>query len=165
MNQASAEQNEQNIVRVEGDGQVVVFKQIAGLLARRIVFRPGVGDRLERGQRVGLIKFGSRVDVLFDACRYFAGEGWRPGSGRGQRFGVLAAERRTGRCGAIFRQPRSALMDIPTPRPGQDGRRPRPMRKGMYILPSLFTTGNIAAGFYAILEVAACQRCVLLAFG
>jgi phosphatidylserine decarboxylase len=67
MNQASAELNEQNIVRVEGDGQVVVFKQIAGLLARRIVFHPKVGDRLERGQRVGLIKFGSRVDVLLDA--------------------------------------------------------------------------------------------------
>jgi phosphatidylserine decarboxylase len=67
MNQASAEQNEQNIVRLEGDGQVVVFKQIAGLLARRIVFHPRVGDRLERGQRVGLIKFGSRVDVLVDA--------------------------------------------------------------------------------------------------
>src|SRR5580700_4890180 len=66
MNQASAEQNEQNIVRVEGDGQVVVFKQIAGLLARRIVFHPKVGDQLERGQRVGLIKFGSRVDVLCD---------------------------------------------------------------------------------------------------
>jgi len=68
MNQASAEQNEQNIVRVEGDGQVVVFKQIAGLLARRIVFHPKVGDQLERGQRVGLIKFGSRVDVLCDAA-------------------------------------------------------------------------------------------------
>jgi phosphatidylserine decarboxylase len=67
MNQASAEQNEQNIVRVEGDGQVVVFKQIAGLLARRIVFHPKVGDRLERGQRVGLIKFGSRVDVLVES--------------------------------------------------------------------------------------------------
>jgi len=67
MNPASAEQNEQNIVCVEGDGQSVVFKQIAGLLARRIVFRPKVGDRLERGQRVGLIKFGSRVDVLFAA--------------------------------------------------------------------------------------------------
>jgi phosphatidylserine decarboxylase len=66
MNQASAEQNEQNIVRVEGVGQTVIFKQIAGLLARRIVFYPKVGDRLERGQRVGLIKFGSRVDVLFD---------------------------------------------------------------------------------------------------
>src|SRR6202034_954864 len=67
MNRASAEGNEQNIVTVEGDGQTVVFKQIAGLLARRIVFHPKVGDRLERGQRVGLIKFGSRVDVLFDA--------------------------------------------------------------------------------------------------
>jgi phosphatidylserine decarboxylase len=67
MNKVSAEQNEQNIVAVEGDGQRVVFKQIAGLLARRIVFHPKVGDHLERGQRVGLIKFGSRVDVLFDA--------------------------------------------------------------------------------------------------
>jgi phosphatidylserine decarboxylase len=62
-----AQQNEQNIVTVEGDGQRVVFKQIAGLLARRIVFHPKIGDRLERGQRVGLIKFGSRVDVLLDA--------------------------------------------------------------------------------------------------
>lgn len=62
-----AEQNEQNVVTVQGDGQQVVFKQIAGLLARRIVFTPKVGDRLERGQRVGLIKFGSRTDVLFDA--------------------------------------------------------------------------------------------------
>jgi len=44
-----------------------VFKQIAGLLARRIVFHPKVGDKLERGQRVGLIKFGSRVDVVLDA--------------------------------------------------------------------------------------------------
>src|SRR6202521_3433445 len=68
MNQASAEQNEQNIVRVEGDGQVVVFKQIAGLLARRIIFHPKVGDRLERGQRVGLIKFGSRTDVLLNSA-------------------------------------------------------------------------------------------------
>jgi phosphatidylserine decarboxylase len=67
MNQASAEQNEQNIVTVGGDGQTVVFKQIAGLLARRIVFNPKVGDRVERGQRVGLIKFGSRVDVVLDA--------------------------------------------------------------------------------------------------
>ncbi|MGB8583818.1 MAG: phosphatidylserine decarboxylase [Candidatus Sulfotelmatobacter sp.] len=67
MNRASAEENEQNIVRVEGDGQTVVFKQIAGLLARRIVFHPKIGDRLERGQRVGLIKFGSRTDVLLDS--------------------------------------------------------------------------------------------------
>src|ERR1700733_2526163 len=67
MNTVSAEKNEQNIVTVEGEGQKVIFKQIAGLLARRIVFTPKVGDRLQRGQRVGLIKFGSRVDLLFDA--------------------------------------------------------------------------------------------------
>jgi len=67
MNKVSAEHNEQNIVTLEGDGQTVVFKQIAGLLARRIVFYPKVGDRLERGQRVGLIKCGSRVDVVLDA--------------------------------------------------------------------------------------------------
>ena len=66
MNAASADQNEQNIVTVEGEGQTVVFKQIAGLLARRIVFTKKVGDRVARGERVGLIKFGSRVDVLLE---------------------------------------------------------------------------------------------------
>ena len=63
----SAEENEQNIVTVEGDGRTVVFKQIAGLIARRIVFNLKAGDTVARGQRVGLIKFGSRVDILFDS--------------------------------------------------------------------------------------------------
>jgi phosphatidylserine decarboxylase len=67
MNPASAEHNEQNAVTVEGEGQTIVFKQIAGLLARRIVFTKTIGDRVQRGERVGLIKFGSRVDVLLDA--------------------------------------------------------------------------------------------------
>jgi phosphatidylserine decarboxylase len=67
-----ADLNEQNVVTVEGEGQTVIFKQIAGLLARRIVFKPKVGDRLERGQRVGLIKFGSRTDVLFDGSARIA---------------------------------------------------------------------------------------------
>lgn len=66
MGAQSAEENEQNIVTVEGDGQVVIFKQIAGLIARRIVFNFRVGDHVARGERVGLIKFGSRVDVLLD---------------------------------------------------------------------------------------------------
>src|SRR5437879_6448878 len=66
MSAGSSDANEQNVVTVQGDGQTVIFKQIAGLLARRIVFNPRTGDRLERGQRVGLIKFGSRVDVLLD---------------------------------------------------------------------------------------------------
>ena len=62
----SAEENEQNIVTVEGEGRTVIFKQIAGLIARRIVFNFKVGDHVASGERVGLIKFGSRVDVLFD---------------------------------------------------------------------------------------------------
>ena len=64
MNPASADRNEQNVVTVRGEGFEVTFKQIAGLLARRIVFNLKAGDTVERGQRVGLIKFGSRVDVL-----------------------------------------------------------------------------------------------------
>lgn len=66
MNPASAEQNERNTVTIEGDGHRVIFKQIAGLLARRIVFTKQVGDSVRRGERVGLIKFGSRTDVLID---------------------------------------------------------------------------------------------------
>jgi phosphatidylserine decarboxylase len=66
MSAGSSDSNEQNVVTVQGDGQTVIFKQIAGLLARRIVFTPRTGDKLERGQRVGLIKFGSRVDIVLD---------------------------------------------------------------------------------------------------
>jgi phosphatidylserine decarboxylase len=71
MNPDSAERNEQNVVTVRGQGAdhgvEVTFKQIAGLLARRIVFNFGEGQAVDRGQRVGLIKFGSRVDVVFPA--------------------------------------------------------------------------------------------------
>ena len=67
MNPSSADRNEQNAVTVRGPGFEVTFKQIAGLLARRIVFNLSEGDTVERGQRVGLIKFGSRVDVLVPA--------------------------------------------------------------------------------------------------
>jgi phosphatidylserine decarboxylase len=57
-------ENEQNVFTVEGEQGVIVVKQIAGLLARRIVFWKRLGDSLARGERVGMIKFGSRVDVL-----------------------------------------------------------------------------------------------------
>jgi phosphatidylserine decarboxylase len=64
MNPNSAERNEQNVVTVRGEGYEVTFKQIAGLIARRIVFNFAEGATVARGQRVGLIKFGSRVDVI-----------------------------------------------------------------------------------------------------
>ncbi|HKO17821.1 MAG TPA: phosphatidylserine decarboxylase [Acidobacteriaceae bacterium] len=56
--------NEQTLVVIDSGDYELSFKQIAGLLARRIVCNVKVGDRLERGQRVGMIKFGSRTDVL-----------------------------------------------------------------------------------------------------
>ena len=58
-------ENEMNTVTIQGDGTRVVFKQIAGLIARRIVFEKKAGDFVNAGERVGLIKFGSRVDVIF----------------------------------------------------------------------------------------------------
>lgn len=57
-------ENEQNVFTLQGEQGEVVVKQIAGVLARRIVFWKRPGDALTRGERVGLIKFGSRVDVL-----------------------------------------------------------------------------------------------------
>jgi phosphatidylserine decarboxylase len=62
----ASEANEQNTVTVDtDDGRKVVFKQIAGILARRIIFRKKVGDRVEMGDRIGHIQFGSRMDVHF----------------------------------------------------------------------------------------------------
>lgn len=59
-------ENEQNVFTVEGDLGRVVVKQIAGAVARRIVFWKRLGDQLCRGERVGMIKFGSRVDVVVE---------------------------------------------------------------------------------------------------
>lgn len=60
----ASERNEQNIITVQGEGTRVVFKQISGLIARRIVCFKKVGDVVQAGERVGLIKFGSRCDVI-----------------------------------------------------------------------------------------------------
>jgi phosphatidylserine decarboxylase len=64
----SSSENEQNlIVMTDGRGATLAFKQIAGLLARRIVFDKKEGDEVARGERVGMIKFGSRVDLFLPA--------------------------------------------------------------------------------------------------
>ena len=59
--------NEQNRATVVDGSFRVAFTQIAGLIARRIVFTKKVGDRVERGERVGMIKFGSRTDLFLPA--------------------------------------------------------------------------------------------------
>jgi len=63
--EAASSENEQNTLIVEGQGSRVVCRQIAGLIARRIVCYKRVGDSLSAGERIGYIKFGSRVDVIF----------------------------------------------------------------------------------------------------
>lgn len=64
LDKASIE-NERNAVTVRTDeGRLITFIQVAGLVARRIVCYAKVGDRLERGERYGFIRFGSRVDLF-----------------------------------------------------------------------------------------------------
>jgi phosphatidylserine decarboxylase len=56
--------NEQNFITVEGASGKIVFSQIAGLIARRIICYKKTGDIVQAGERVGYIKFGSRVDMF-----------------------------------------------------------------------------------------------------
>ena len=62
--EVASSQNERNTFTIEGQGSRVAFSQIAGLIARRIVCYKKPGDQVSKGERVGLIKFGSRVDVF-----------------------------------------------------------------------------------------------------
>jgi phosphatidylserine decarboxylase len=59
-----AGENEQNEVWLDTGGTTIVFRQVVGVLARRIVCRIAEGQRVARGERVGLMKFGSRMDVF-----------------------------------------------------------------------------------------------------
>ena len=60
----ASSENEQNRITLVTPAGSITFKQIAGALARRVVFYPRVGDTLVRGQRIGMIRFGSRVDLF-----------------------------------------------------------------------------------------------------
>jgi phosphatidylserine decarboxylase len=64
--------NEANTVTIAEHGREFIVKQIAGVLARRIVCRVRPGDTLEKGQRYGLIRFGSRTDLLLPATAEIA---------------------------------------------------------------------------------------------
>jgi phosphatidylserine decarboxylase len=59
-----ANDNELNEIWIDHNGRTVVVRQVVGILARRIVCRVKVGDWLDRGERIGLMKFGSRMDVF-----------------------------------------------------------------------------------------------------
>jgi phosphatidylserine decarboxylase len=66
-NHAASVENERNVIMIAQGNLKIVFTQIAGVVARRIVCWKKVGDMVEKGERIGLIRFGSRVDVLFPA--------------------------------------------------------------------------------------------------
>ncbi len=63
MRERASVENEQNVFTLSTDGGEMVFKQIAGLIARRVVSWKKVGEKVARGERIGLVRFGSRVDV------------------------------------------------------------------------------------------------------
>lgn len=94
--EAASADNEQNTIVIEGGGTRVVCRQIAGLIARRIVCYKKAGDKLAPAERIGYIKFGSRVDVIF-------GLEWRTTVRVGQHVsaGVSVLAQRSGSAEAI----------------------------------------------------------------
>jgi len=89
--EAASTENEQNTLVLEGLASRVVCRQIAGLIARRIVCYKRPGDTLAAGERIGYIKFGSRVDVIF-------GPDWKLEAKMGDKVsgGSTILARRTG---------------------------------------------------------------------
>ena len=121
----------------------VTVVQIAGVVARRIVCRVGSGDKPSAGERFGMIRFGSRTDLLHAARRRGAGrvgERVRAGetvmgcsmNGAALGDGSWAARRQAVRGGGAGRSCGSA-------------------RQGIFLFPSLLTTGNLFCGFFALL--------------
>ena len=150
MKPESVLKNEQTLITIDAGGYEVSFKQIAGLLARRIVCNLKVGDRVERGQRIGLIKFGSRVDVLMPAeanLKVKTGSRVKGGSTVLAVLPELPCRGEDCCSGSGGLMERSVRTQI-----GADGKVRRQPSRGMYVLPSLFTAGNMAAGYYAITQ-------------
>ncbi len=95
----ASHENEQNLITMEGSAGRIAFKQIAGAIARRIIFYPKPGDPVDRAQRIGIILFGSRVDL-------FVPDG----------ADVLVKKGQKVRAGL------TGLARFPSPPPGQGGR-------------------------------------------
>lgn len=63
MKKTASAENEQNVIFLDTAHGQIVFKQIAGMIARRVVLWKKMGDQVERGERIGIVRFGSRMDV------------------------------------------------------------------------------------------------------
>lgn len=103
--EAASSDNEQTVVTIRAqDGTKVVYKQIAGLIARRIVSYKKKGDIVQAGERVGLIKFGSRADVIF-------GPEWRMEVRPGMRV-VAGTSVLARRAGEVVLRPSLTAADV-----------------------------------------------------
>ena len=126
--------NELNEVWIDHNGRTVVFRQVVGMLARRIVCRVSEGDWLERGERIGLMKFGSRMDVFLPPDAELLRRGRRACHRRRDR----ARQDPERRCSIAFRCGAG----------GDD--RPHRFRRGVFLLPSLFTVANLFCGYACV---------------
>ena len=88
---AASVENERNVIMVAQGDVKIVFTQIAGLIARRIVCWKKVGDTVTKGELIGLIRFGSRVDVLFPAGTEATVEKGTRVRGGSSQIGVIRA--------------------------------------------------------------------------
>ena len=138
-NHAASVENERNTIMVSNGRINLVFTQIAGVVARRIVFWKRIGDRVEKGDLVGLIRFGSRVDILFPAgteVTVAVGDRVRGGS---SPIGVIVKKM------AERRGKRRTHKNRPNPRSER-------LQSGLSLIPSLFTIGNIFCGYFSVIS-------------
>ena len=133
---AASRENEQNIIYIDTPQGRVVFKQIAGAIARRVLCWKSEGEMVALGERVGMIRFGSRVDVWLPAETRVVVRRGQNGKGRRKHPGEME------------------FNDIDPIGHEEEPRRVfrnHRLRRGIYLLPSAFTVANLLCGYYAIL--------------
>ena len=132
--EASSENERVELLIETPEGFTLGLVQIAGRMARRIVCYPREGEPVRKGERFGLIRFGSRVELLPAPGGVRVRPARTERKGRGDGDGVFPMSAR-------FRR-----------RPSRQGRRLQrdDLKKGIYILPNLFTSAGLFAGFYSI---------------
>ena len=125
--------NEQAEVWVDHEGRTAVYRQVVGILARRVVSRVQEGDQLGVGQRVGVMKFGSRMDVFLPPDLLCTSRLATRVVGGGHRAVPVGRTRR----------PRRSRAAGPR-------RERRGLRRGVFLLPSLFTLANLFCGWACV---------------
>ena len=151
-------QNEQNIFTLATPHGNIEFKQIAGLIARRVVSWKKPQDTVAKGERIGLVRFGSRVDLwlpqgselLVKVGDNVSGGLQHPGALARQHRGIV--QRRYLRYGgeATVSMAEVEQSEIPF-----EGDRPRSkararLRRGIFLLPAMMTSANLLCGYYAV---------------